>query len=192
MTTGPRPGRELTHLDRQFRGGTEPSLLNIISIDLLGHSPHSYQPENYTIDEKQYWSYVRTASFTEGLSALDPIRPDLWGTTFDSSYSGTNDRVPEANAPSFGYSLTLIEVADLRIHVSAEGASFGNMKRKLRGFFSYSQQNYALSITDPITEAQYLASSDDWFDVGRALLCVSLGEPHQSYAYKLIAGVILP
>jgi hypothetical protein len=147
-----RPGRELSHSDRQFEGGAEPSLLNVIEIDFLGHSPHPYQPENHTIDDKIYWEHVRTATFKEGLSALDPIRADLWGISYGSSYSGINDRVPEADAPSWGYSLTLIEVTDLRIHVSAEGASFGNMKRKLRGFFSYSHHNYALSITDPITE----------------------------------------
>jgi hypothetical protein len=71
------------------------------------------------------------------------------------------------------------------------------MKRKLRGHFTYSEQPYALSITCPLVEAQYLAGQDGWFDVGNALLCVSLGEPHQNqpgqtYAYKLIASMILP
>jgi hypothetical protein len=187
-----RAGGELSHADRQFSGGVEPALLDVISIDMLGKASHPYQPENHTIDERAYWQLIRRASFNEALPAVDPRQPDLWGTTFGSSYSGTNDRVPVANASSFNYSLRLIKVDDLRIQVSAEGAAFGNMKRKLRGHFTYSQHHYALSITCPLVEAQYLAGQDGSFDVGNALLCVSLSEPHQGYAYKLIASVILP
>lgn len=187
-----RSGGELSLPDRQFNGGVEPALLDVIGIEMLGKASHPYQPENHTIDERKYWRLVRRASFNEALSAVDARQPDLWGTSFGSSYSGTNDRLPVANASSFNYSLRLIPVDDLRIRVSAEGASFGNMNRKLRGHFTYSRQHYALSITCPLVEAQYLAGQDGWFDIGKALLCVSLGEPHQGYAYKLIASVILP
>jgi hypothetical protein len=187
-----RPGGELSSLDRRYSGGAEPALLDIIDIDMLAPAPHAYQPENHTIDGQAYWRLVRRAGFAEALSALDPPQPDLWGTSFDSSYSGRNDRVPIASAPTFNYSLRFIGVDDLRIHVSAEGATFGNMNRRLRGFFTCGHNSYALSVTDPLVEARYLAGLDGWFGVGRALLCVSLGEPHQGYAYKLIAGVILP
>jgi hypothetical protein len=186
----------LSHTDRQFSGGVEPALLDVIDIDMLSKASHAYQPENHTIDERAYWRRVRQATFSEAMSAVDPRQADLWGTSFGSSYSGTNDRVPVANAASFNYSLRLIQVDDLRIQVSAEGTAFGNMKRRLRGHFTYSHHHYALSITDPLVEAQYLAGQDGSFNVGNALLCVSLGEPHQtqgqSYAYKLIASVILP
>ena len=191
-----RPGGELSHLDRQFSGGIEPSLLDVIAIPMQGKASHAYQVENHTIDDQIYWQHVRKSSFTEARSALDAPQPDLWGTSFGSSYSGINDRVPESIAPSFSYSLQLIEVHDLRIQVSAEGVSFGNMKRRVRGYFSYSHNHYALSITDPFVEAEYLAMQDGTYIVGQALLCVSLGELHQTsngvFAYKLIAGVIFP
>jgi hypothetical protein len=159
---------------------------------MLGKAQHPYQPENRIIDETKYWVPIRRVSFTEALSALDKQQADLWGISADSSYSGNHDRVLVADAPSFGYSLRFVETTDLRIHVSAEGAAFGNTQRKVRGYFTYSNSHYALSITDPLVEAQYHAGQDGWFDVGRALLCVSLGEPHQGYAYKLIAGIVLP
>jgi len=192
-----RSGGELSDSDRQFNGGVEPALLDVIDISMLNKASHAYQPENHTINDRAYWRRVRKASFNEALSAVDPQQADLWGTSFGSSYSGINDRVPVATAPSFNYSLRLIEVDDLRIHVSAEGAAFNNPARKLRGHFTYSHHHYALSITDPLVEAQYLAGQDGWFDIGNALLCVSLGEPHQNqqgqtYAYKLIASMILP
>lgn len=135
---------------------------------------------------------MKKAGFAEALSALDPPQPDLWGTSLGSSYSGINDRVPIADASTFSYSLQLIQIRDLRISVSAEGAAFGNTNRRLRGHFTYAHNRYALRITDPIVEARYLAGPDGWLNVGKALLCVSLSEPYQGHAYKLIAGIILP
>jgi hypothetical protein len=51
--------------------------------------------------------------------------------------------------------------------------------------------SYYLSVTDPVVERQYLAGKDGEFAVGHAILCVSLGEPYQGFAYKLIAGVFV-
>jgi hypothetical protein len=92
----------------------------------------------------------------------------------------------------FGYYLRLIAVDDLAIRVRAESAAFGNMKKKLRGYFTYLGNLYALTITDPTIEGNFLSRPEDTYPVGSALLCVSLGEPYNAYAYKLIASVILP
>jgi hypothetical protein len=188
-----RPGGEISVLDRQYQNGTEPALLDIIEICMLQQGVHPYQPENHIIDDKYYWVKKAEISYAQAQAAVDRLPSDLWGIGYGSSYSGTNDRIPVNVAPTFGYSLRLIAVTDLRIHVSAEGANFGNMKRKVRGYFTYSGNPYALSVTDPIIETKYLAQTDGWHNVGAALLCVSLGEPYtDDNAYKMIAGVILP
>lgn len=186
-----RPEGELSHTDRQFSGGTEPALLDIIHIAMIGPSKHDYQCENHTIDEKKYWTLAGKISYADALNALDRRPVDLWGIHFGSSYSGQNDRVPLDQISSFDHTLRLIGVSDLRIKVSVEGAAFNNTKRKVRGYFAYLTSNYAFSITDPIIEARYLAEKDGYHDIGEALLCLSISEPHQGYAYKLIAGVIL-
>jgi len=66
------------------------------------------------------------------------------------------------------------------------------MKKKLRGYFTYSGHDYAMMVTDPIFESQYLSQPEGTFPIGRALICVSLGEPYRGHAYKLIAGIVLP
>jgi len=78
-------------------------------------------------------------------------------------------------------------VDDLKIEVLIEGAEFGNPRRKVRGEFTLNDVNYRLAITDPTVESEY---ADGTHDIGSAILCISLGEPYEGYAYKLIAGVI--
>jgi hypothetical protein len=113
------------------------------------------------------------------------------GHSHFSSGSGVNDRVAEHIAPSFGYSLRLIHVADLEIRVSIENQSFSN-KKTVRGYFTYSGARYGLGITDPATRSAYISRLEETYPVGAAILCVSLGEPFNGYVYKLIAGVFLP
>jgi hypothetical protein len=140
------------------------------------------------------WSYNRRITFEEALLAIDPPIPELWSLSSESSYHGIHDRIHISNAPSFSYSLRLILVNDLSVRVSQEGLAFGSAKRTVRGYFTYSNNFYALAVTDPVMSAQYLSHPDSSYDIGTAILCVSLGEPspHQpEYAYKLIAGIIL-
>nr|WP_221234836.1 hypothetical protein [Sphingomonas aerophila] len=151
--------------------------------------PHAFQTENHLIDAEYYWRLQRRASYAEARAALDNL--PLW-TNRSSSYNGTNDRVAEDEADPAGGSLRLIEVNDLEVRVSVEGAAFGNGKRRVRGYFTYRQAPYLLSITDPRYEARYLALPDGRHQIGQALLCISLGEPYQGHAYKLIAAVIRP
>jgi hypothetical protein len=122
---------------------------------------------------------------------LDGQTQPLW-SNHSSSYNGRNDRVSEQEVSSSNGSLRLIDIKDLEIQVGIEGLEFGDAKRRVRGMFSHLKVQYLLSITDPLIEARFLAGQDGQTRIGRALLCVSLGDLWQGYAYKLIAAVILP
>lgn len=171
---------------------TEPALLDIIEMKLLGRDNHAYQPENCLISDDTPWRFRTKATFIQARNAIDKIASDLWGVSFGSSYSGLLDRVPVCTAPSFNNSLRLIEVTDLRIRVRAEGSSFSDNRKKIRGYFHYSETEYGLMVTDPAIETQYSNRPEGTYEVGHAMLCLSLGEPFSGFAYKLIAGVILP
>lgn len=180
----------VSYKDRQYSGGAEPVVLDVIAIPLTSKASHQYQPENHFIDANQYWQLVRKATPQELLGALDPPQRDLWGTG-ESSGSGINDRVMENTAPGFGYSLRLIRVNDLEIRVSVENPSFTS-KKTVRGYFTYSRTRYALGITDPLITSKFTSQGNGTYSVNDAVLCVSLGEPFNGHAYKLIAGVFLP
>lgn len=182
---------EVSEEERRYKDGTDPKLLDVIDIRMSVAKPHGFQTENHVIDPEQDWTFVRKASAAELAAAVDTVKGPLWDNQ-SCSYNGEFDRVEEAAAIKHGNSLKLIKVNDLRINVGVEGAEFNNAKRKVRGSFSLNGAKYLLSVTDPLIERQYLRGGDGQFSVGPATLCISLGEPYQGYAYKLIAGVILP
>ncbi|WP_339948831.1 hypothetical protein [uncultured Albimonas sp.] len=175
--------------ERRFQNGSEPSLLDIVKIPMQEPRPHAYQRENHLIDDGYYWTLERRGSRDDALAAIDGQHLPLWSNG-SSSYSGQNDRVSEDCADVNAGSLRLIAVNDLQITTRVEGAEFGNGKRRVRGRFSHNGTPHLLSITDPIIEAQYLALPDGQFNIGHAMLCVSLGDAYQGFAYKLIASVI--
>jgi hypothetical protein len=187
---GTGSGGAVSYDDRHYDGGADPALLDVIKIQMSAKAAHAYQPENHQIDDSWYWKLQEKAAPSILSKAIDPIQPNLWGLS-SSSGSGVNDRVLEQDAPNFGYSLRLISVSDLSIRIANENPSFTN-KKTVRGYFTYSKQRYALGVTDPTITAIYKAKPDDTYSVGAAILCVSLGEPFNGYAYKLIAGVFLP
>ncbi|MDD1449783.1 hypothetical protein NHF48_000730 [Sphingomonas sp. H160509] len=175
--------------DRRYQDGNDCSVLDVVTIPMLSPQPHAFQVENQLIDAQYYWRLQRRANYDEARAAVD--NRHLWAN-LSSSYNGTNDRVAEDAADPADGSLRLIEVNDLEVRVAVEGAAFGNGKRRVRGYFNFRNAPFLLSITDPHYEAQYLAHPDGRHAVGRALLCVSLGEPWQGFAYKLIAAIIRP
>lgn len=86
--------------------------------------------------------------------------------------------------------LYLIRVRLLNIEVVVEGAEFGNPRKRLRGEFVYNKVSYRLAVTDSSMEAKYRQRSEGSYTLEDVIICVSLGEPYQGYAYKLVAGVI--
>lgn len=186
-----RPTGELSEEERRYENGQDPKLLDIIRIPLLEPRPHAFQTENHLIAEEYYWQHVGEFAREDLGSILDaPDGTVLWDNSAQSSYSGLNDRVDQTTASHLQGSLRLIRVGDLVVVVAAEGAAFGNPKRRVRGRFTFSGKQYWLSITDPIAERSYLAEPDGQHLVGAATLCISLGEPYEGYAYKLIAAII--
>jgi hypothetical protein len=186
-----RENAELSEEDRRFEDGTDPRVLDIIRIPMIEPKPHAFQLENHLIDADYYWSLEGRGTWKQVRAAVDGAGEPLWNN-MSSSYSGVRDRVAEDQAIPGDGSLRLIEVNDLEVSVVIEGAEFGNGKRKVRGGFTHGGVHHYLSITDPPLERQYLKGQNGVFPVGKALLCVSLSEPFNGWAYKLIAAVIAP
>lgn len=181
------PTGELKDRDRRYRDGVDPKLFDIIEVQFLRPQEHAYQSENHVIDDKMYWVRVGRATISQAKAAIDKFDGPLWDNQ-SSSTDGMHDRVSEERVN--GGSLKLIEVDDLTIKVAIEGAAYGNPRKRVRADFTYNKNRYWLSVTDPIVEAKYLAGGVGNFKIGKAVLCISLGEPYKGYVYKLVAGIM--
>lgn len=186
---GTSPSREITERDRQYSDGTSAQKLDLISVSFTGPQPPCFQRENHIIDDTVYWEKVGQATLAD-LAPLVDTPLSLWENDGDSSYSGTNDRVSEASLVIPRQTLYLIQPENVRITVAAEGASFGDAKRSVRATFVYNHETYALKVTDPVVEQNYIALADGTYHPNdMTYFCISLGETYNNYAYKLIAAV---
>ena len=88
-----------------------------------------------------------------------------------------------------GHSI-LIRVPFVELHVFAPSAEFGDFKLRVRAEFSFADETYNLSVTDPVIERDYLGRGNGRYELDASYLCVSLGEPYDGYCYKLVATII--
>lgn len=183
-----REHEEVSEHERQYKDGSDPKVLDIIEIPLLGPNPHGFQQENWLLDPKFYWTRMGQLPVAD-LARLTDTPASLWLNGY-STGNGHNDRVPLAEALRLQSSLALIEVDDLELHVFAPGEAFGNSKRRVQAQFTYNRERYELWVTDPKIERPYLRQDDGYYQLGKRHLCVSLGEPHEGYCYKLVASII--
>ena len=184
---------EVSEADRRFQNGIDPVVLDIIEIPMLRPKPHLHQLENHLIDHRQHWRLVGKATPDQIRTALQNDAGPLWSNTSQTRH-GLRDRVDPNDYRRSGGSLRLISVDDLEVQVTTEGAQFNNPKRKVRGQFTFRGTVYRLSVTDPVIERRVLPKEDNRYRVGRAYLCISLGDVNErdGLAYKLIAAVIAP
>jgi hypothetical protein len=183
-----RPSEEVSEEERRYQDGSDPKILDVIDVPLIAARPKGYQQENWLLDPQTYW-VKRGRSRWEDLAALQDRAGPLWLNGF-SSYNGVNDRIPLTQAMELMSSLKLIHVNNLSIRVFAPGEAFRNTKRRVQANFSFDRTDYALWVTDPIVERQYLAQPDADYPLRDVYLTVSIGEPYQDYCYKLVATVI--
>ena len=61
--------------DMRFEDGTLPQLLDIVRVPVLGRRPNYYQPENYILDGRYYWSRIGRANAAEVAANYATDRP---------------------------------------------------------------------------------------------------------------------
>lgn len=184
-----RWGHEVSEDERRYRDGSDPKVLDVVSVPLLRPAPHGYQSENWFLDSNFYWSKTGQAAWGK-LLTLEQQPKTLWINNFSTRF-GRNDRVPVEQLGTLTDSLKLIRIDGASLQVHAPGAAFDNPKRILRLQFQHAAFEYRLRVTDPECERTYLAKPDGKYHMSEAFLTISLGEPHDDgYAYKLVAAII--
>lgn len=185
-----REHQEVSEYERQYEDGSDPSVLDVIDIPLIGPAPGTYQQENYRLDPGFYWMLRGRLEWEE----LRPFTTDastLW-LNGDSTYHGLNDQIQIEDADALDSSLALIYVPWVELNVFAPGEAFGNSKRRVQARFSYQGTEYRLWVTDPDYEREYLALPNGRHELEEAFLTVSLGEPFRDHCNKLVAAIIEP
>lgn len=185
-----RPGHEISHFERLLSSKQPAAVLDVIDVSLLAHAPTTFQAENYINNPQVKWSLVGTATYSDAVGYLDPAEP-LWVNGPSSSY-GLHDQIPTVEADQLTSSLRLIKAENLVLVVQMEGGTFGPARIAVRAKFKYLDEVYWLKMTDPVLGYKLRQQGIGQYKYDYALLCISLGESFNGYAYKLVASVILP
>jgi hypothetical protein len=183
-----RANREISAREREYEDGTEPDVLDVVSVPLLRPQPHDFQSENWLLNPRYYWEKTGRAGWSE-LLELEQCPSVLW-INGSSTYHGIDNRIPTGEANTLSDSLKLIRVNGLTLQVHVPGRNFGDFRVRLHACFSYARHTYIISVTDPNYERDYLAKPEGDYELGESFLTVSLGEPHEGYVYKLVAAII--
>ena len=185
-----RDSAEINMSERQYKGRTEPELLDIIAIHLLRPAPKHHQLENHLIDSSHLWRKEERLAWNQVPDLLD-APPTLWSNGH-STIAGINDRVPEAESGRFQNSLLLIQPEDLIFQVESSASLFPEQKKSIRAKFQYRGTSYGLKVTDLAVQNAFATSQSGFHKVAvDCYFCVSLAEAHtDGYCYKLIAAVL--
>lgn len=189
-----RPTRELQEGERVCEDGTSAKVLDIVEVPILQPAPEHYQTENQLLDTTQGWRRLGRVTWDALQSAVEEPET-LWVNGHSSSYLGENDRVPLSALGSIRNSLYLIRPSGLLLRSTGVPDKRGRTKVRIRAEFEFRGQRYNLAVTDP--ELPWvlklpLLFSDGTVAVPQGLLCVSLGEVFDGFAYKLVATIICP
>lgn len=178
----------MSEYERQYADGSDPRVLDVIDVPLIGWTPGTYQQENWLLDPRSYWTKVGTVGWGD-LPPFAQRSGTLW-VNGHRTYHGLNDKIPEPVADQLTSSLALVHVSDLKLHVFAPGAMFGDDKRRVQAAFKHDGTRYRLRVTDPVYERRFLAQPDGEHRLGECYLTISLGEPYKDACYKLVAAII--
>lgn len=183
-----REHEEVSEYERRYVDGGEPRLLDVIDIPLREPRPRYYQKENWLLQSGRRWVKLGQLSWRH-LDALADKTGPLW-INGHSTYHGLEDRIPLDQAMVLQSSLKLIRVNEAQIRVFMPSVAFGDQSRRVQVRFEFAGVTYALRVTDPRIEHNYLAKGDGNYVLGESYLTISLGEPYRGHCYKLVAAVI--
>lgn len=186
-----RPGREISLNERMLTNGQEVQLLDVVRIEFDSHLPEHHQLENHLIRPTS-WVKMGRASWEQVLSFGDAFDADFW-IAADSTQDGLSDKLAESLAVSRKSSLKLIVVPKLTVRVFDQPGFRGAPSRKrVQGQFTYHGKPYWLWVTDPVAEDYYKDQPNGEYSLGEVALCISLAEPQNQSASRLIASIITP
>lgn len=189
---GPTESGELNLQHRRLNDGSDPRLLDVISVPVTGHAPEPHQPENWTYAAGG-WQLIRRPVFAA-------VRGLLHRHIHDGSplFGDSGDRIEFATIEQnhVDYSLALVTPDDVSWHV---GISYrGNTQVRAR--FHWGEQDYDLVVTDldwiarlrPLGVGAHGNSALGLPQEQRFMLTISLGEPadFDACCYKLVAAVV--
>ena len=183
-----REDEAVNEQERQYEDGSEPRILDVIDLPVREARPKGYQQENWLLDPNNCWRKVHHIAPHALAQLEDPVGP-LWINGYRTNH-GRNDRLPLERAGSIDNSLRLIRIGKLKLDVFAPRLEQGDFKRRIKGQFRYASEGYRLWVTDPVYEERYLNLPNGSYLLGECFLTVSLGEPYQGFAYKLIAAIV--
>jgi hypothetical protein len=182
-----RQTEEVSERERRYQDGTEPRILDIISLPLIEHRPKPPQQENWLLDAHWYW--LKVGSFPPAqLNLLVDNSGPLWVNGY-SSYECLNNRAPDRYASALDSSLKLIFVDHIKLHVYTSNWE-GVLRRRVQAKFSFDGEDYGLHVTDPEIETAYFAQPDGSHELGAAYLTISLSASFNYFCYKLVATII--
>ena len=161
-------------------------VLDILEVRLVGPQPKNYQQENWLIGPGRPWALLGRAKWADVDAGISKSST-LWSDG-DSSSSGANDRISDSALSGIHNSLRLIRVEHIELAVIAPYRGKG--APQLRAKFTYAQAAYSLVVTDPRYELSYRSREVGSYQIGPALLTISLGEPYKGHVYKLVAAII--
>jgi hypothetical protein len=155
------------------------NLLDVIQLRLtekptdLGH-----QTENILFEQDSIEVIGRFAP-----AQLEPL------CSQDRSILGNKGKaVPPDVIEQLSHSLVLINTREFELFQKTYENSSGKPQLRIR--FSYHAAEYDLPITDPAFQLRYRANRDCLADQESLYLTISLGNEHEGWFYKLVAGVI--
>ncbi|AGY60355.1 dual OB domain-containing protein [Gloeobacter kilaueensis] len=184
----------LTVEECSYPDGSEPKILDRISVELIDVCPEWHQPENWTAVAGSF----RCVSSPDGKVRLDRLQrrlepgPELLGSQTNHIEQA---HFSAANPAQSSLALVLPEQIFWYWKLTGKG------KRQVRVRFRLAQARYDLAVTDPAWEERcsVIEEPDTLYtneDIGycpdansRLLFTVSLGQPYNGHYYKLVAAV---
>lgn len=167
-----------TKILNERKGTTWPlRTLQKIRINTSQHAPlTNHQPENYIITQDQWTDHFKIS--LQDVDAYLDTPNDLWGEGNRVDYA-----LMQNNQVTIHHSLYLIRVGKLYLYKELRD---GTTKRRAK--FLYNGIDYNFAVT--AREFDYLIGQNQEVTLINATICISLGENHNGYCYKLIASII--
>ncbi|WP_458087106.1 dual OB domain-containing protein [Streptomyces malaysiensis] len=170
-----RSSEAVSATERQYANGTEPRVLDVVSMRLAEERSDGFQRENWLLDSAVQWERRGRIDWEE-LCLLEQQPESLWINGF-SSWGGFNNKIPVGRQGEISNSLALIRVDAVEIS--------GDFAR-----FHYMGSDYAINLTDPVYEERMMTKGSSRQRLGESFITVSLGKEWYGFFYKFAAAII--